>query len=126
MALVLEHPLTATRRAQREEALLAYAILTAEAERLAQEKGSLVGTSAALQLRLLVMLWHGLNSRLGNGWIEAEPEWEKLRQRFIAVTEQGATPHRLPTHREAMALLIPWEITYDQQPLLRRVAQNLL
>jgi len=125
MVEILVHPLALARRAQREEGLLAYALLTAEAEKLAQEWGEQVGTCAALQLRLLQILWAGLNNRLGNGWIEADPEWKVLQQRFIAVTQQAQIHHCKPCYREAAALLVLWEQSHGPLLLLWGVAQNL-
>jgi hypothetical protein len=126
MGEVLEHPLAAARRAEREEALLSYATLVAYVEELAAKWGRLTPTAVCVQLRLARMLWLGLNSALKNGWIEAEPAWEALRRRFTAVTEGAAPPHRQPGYREAHSLIVVWELRHGPLPLLRQAALNLL
>lgn len=121
----LEHPLAQSFRARQEHALLCYRLLMEHAEKLHEVHGDRVGTAAGVQLRLLSIVWHALNTQLGNGWIKANPDWEALRQRFIAVTERGATPYRQPTYREALAQLAQWELAHGPLPMLRRALQRL-
>ncbi|MCA3243925.1 MAG: hypothetical protein INF43_01285 [Alphaproteobacteria bacterium] len=125
MAEILEHPLAERRRTTREQALLCYRLLTEQVELLERKWGRWVGGAAAVQLRLLLTLWHALNTQLGNGWIEADPEWEALRQRFTAVTSQAEPPNRQPSYREARAQIGYWELSHGPLLLLHRAAQNI-
>lgn len=83
-------------------ALECYAALTRQAQILEQRHGDRVREAAALQLRILAILWARLNSRTASARFENNPPWEALREDFFAIVG-GSKPHREPHDREIHA-----------------------